>query len=307
MELIRPTEITGKILSLMDDAEKRLIIVSPYNTLADKENRPWKKVTKCLQRAKERNVDISYFARKSEDHRGLDMLGITPTLIERLHAKMFLNDHYAILTSMNLVQASDEASLDFAAKTETEEEYRQVLDYFEKYIQPKPLKPLEKPKYADEIPVYDFFKGWEGLKDNDVEIHKIYYPGTKFIKELGFKTNGQKVGFWFYFSENGLIRTSEKYGDEFYAYDLDFKGKTSRYDIIISLANIVGALYDCSIEQLYFKSKIQVYIYDNPELFYSHVKKHLGIDPIDKTCVTFEGLVEYLHDCLRRKPSYVNK
>lgn len=307
MELIRPTEITGKICSLIDDADNHLIIVSPYNALVDKGNKPWKKMIKCLEKAKNRNVGISYYARKYETHAGLDIIGITPVLIERLHAKMYLNDTYAILTSMNLLWASDEASLDFAIKTETEVEYKQVLDYFERYIKPERTKPSVLPEYAAEIPMYDHFRNVIGAHEPGTTMQKVYYPHSHFIKEFGFKKDNQKIGVWYYFADNGLMNKWEKYGDEVSFSELDFAGKTSRYDIIFTLANIVGGLYKCSLEQFYFKSKIQPYIAGNPDLFYNYLKKHLKIDPIAKSCETFEGLIEDLHDRLRRKPASASK
>jgi hypothetical protein len=307
MELIRPTEITGKICSLIDDAHTKLIIVSPYNALVDSGNKPWKKMIKCLEKAKNRHVELLYFARDGENHKGLDILGITPVLIERLHAKMYLNDTYAIFTSMNLVVASDEASLDFAVKTETEAEYKQALDYFERYIRPHRPVPSVISEYADEIPMYDHFKGIIALHEPDTTMHKVYHPQSHFIKEFGFKQGERKIGVWYYFTDKGLMHKSERHGEETICTELDFSGKVSRYDIIFSLANMVGGLYKCSLEQLYFKSKIQPYIADNPDLFYNHLKTHLRIDPIDKTCYTFESLIEDLHSSLRRKPAVIGK
>lgn len=303
MELIRPTEVTAKILSLIEDASNSLIIVSPYNAFINKDNIEWKKMIKQFEKAQSKGVNISYYARQGEHHKGLNALNINPILIESLHAKLYINDSYAILSSMNLVYASDEQSIDFAIKTETVREYNEVLDYFNNFIKPKTEKQIKKIDLL-EIPVVEFFNSQEFFKNSQFDLIKSYHKNSPFIKELGFKKDNSKVGNWFYFSEQGLVIKCESFFDEHKSHEIEYKGKISKYDIIFTLANIIGGLYQCSIQQLYFKSKISVFTRNNNELLYSHIEKVLSIDPIKRDCISIEDLVDEVHYHLRKKPTF---
>ena len=304
MELIRPTEVTAKILSLIEDASNLLIIVSPYNAFINKDNIEWKKLIKQLEKAQSKGVNISYYARLGEYHKGLNALNITPVLIESLHAKLYLNDSYAILSSMNLVYASDEQSIDFAIKTETAKEYNDVLDYFNNFIKPNNEKQIKKNNLL-EIPVVEFFNSQVFFKNSQFDLIKIYYENTSFIKELGFKKDNIKTGSWFYFSEQGLVIKCESFFEEHKSYEIEYKGKISKYDIIFTLANIIGGLYQCSIQQLYFKSKISVFTANNDEILYSHIEKALSIEPLKRDCISIEDLVDEVHYHLRKKPTFI--
>jgi hypothetical protein len=63
-------------------------------------------------------------------------MGFTPLLIAGLHTKLYLNEHSAIVSSMNLLESSDRNSLDIAVKTENEREYAQLSHYYATYIEP---------------------------------------------------------------------------------------------------------------------------------------------------------------------------
>lgn len=304
MELIRPTEVSAKILSLIEDATKSLIIVSPYNAFINKDNIEWKKLIKQFQKAQSKGVNISYYARRGEHHKGLESLNISPILIESLHAKLYINDTYAILSSMNLVYASDEQSIDFAVKTETIKEYNDVLDYFNNFIKPNYVKQIKKIDLS-EIPVVEFFNSQVFFKNSQFDLVKTYYDNTSFIKELGFKKDNNKAGSWFYFSEQGLLIKSESFFDEHKSYEIDYKGKIGKYDIIFTLANIIGGLFQCSLQQLYFKSKISFFTSNNNEVLYSHIEKVLSIEPIRRDCISMEDLVDEVHYHLRKKPTFI--
>lgn len=112
-------EISGKIMTLIESAEKELILVSPYVSIND-----WEKMKKCLKRAIERKVTIKMYVRKNanQDLKFLKEIGIKPILIENLHAKVYINEKYGIVTSQNLVSYSDINSIDIAYETEKNEE-----------------------------------------------------------------------------------------------------------------------------------------------------------------------------------------
>lgn len=51
MKFIPPLEITSKIMSLIEEAQKEIIIVSPYVNI-----QKWGKMKSCIERAIERGV-----------------------------------------------------------------------------------------------------------------------------------------------------------------------------------------------------------------------------------------------------------
>lgn len=135
MEIIKPSEISGKIMSLIEDANKFVIIVSPYYNLSK-----WDKLIKKIDAAKRRNIEFTFFVRKPENNgysqciSEVKRIGFTPIEIDRLHAKIYLNESEAIISSMNLNISSDTNSLDIAVKTESQKEYEEVFKFYEKYI-----------------------------------------------------------------------------------------------------------------------------------------------------------------------------
>jgi hypothetical protein len=113
-------------------------LVSPYISIDN-----WAKFKKCLQRAVDRGVNITIYARENADQ-NLDLIRsfkLNLILIKDLHAKIYLNDSYAIASSQNLIQYSDDNSIDFGYSTETEKERQQLIGFISQYlIVSKPFK-----------------------------------------------------------------------------------------------------------------------------------------------------------------------
>jgi hypothetical protein len=129
MELIQPAEISGKIMTLVDSAEKAIVIVSPYNKL-------WNKFNNRIEKAKAKGVNIEWYIRKDVDGncQEVERLGIRPIEIENLHCKIYLNDSKAIITSMNLHYYSDTNSIDIGYITTTEVEYNEIVAFVNNHI-----------------------------------------------------------------------------------------------------------------------------------------------------------------------------
>ena len=132
-------EISGQIMTLIEDAEKQLIIVSPYVEIKN-----WDKLKRCLKNAVARDVEITFYVRENakQDLEPLRQFSSKIILIKDLHAKIYLNDSYGIVSSQNLYQYSDINSIDFAYSTETELERNQLVKLIDKYL--KNSKAIEK-------------------------------------------------------------------------------------------------------------------------------------------------------------------
>lgn len=304
MQLIRPSEVTGKILSLIEDAKSELIIVSPYNDFSK-----WDKLKRYLAEAKGRGIQISYYAREGEDQSCLKTVGIDPLLIKNLHAKLYLNEQYAILSSMNLVEASDKKSIDFALITTTKEQYQEVRRYFVDYIQSKVpglSNPAANTVPNSEIPCYEFFSTNMNYGGKKLQAVAEYHKNTTFIKQCGHTSNGKKYGDWFYFNSDGLLEKVESNFSFYKKEKVNYREKVSRYYLLFTVANVISGLFNCSVKDFYFKSYLKDYIRDDPEKFFSHLKLIFGLGFLDYNAKYAEELVDEIHDGLFSK-SQVSK
>lgn len=173
MEFIQPTEIASKIMTLMDEAELKLILVSPYNDFSK-----WIKMKKHLKSAIERGVELKYFIRdqKKIDLNQFKELNIDPIVIKDLHAKIYLNEKYAIMTSMNILEYSDINSLDFAYKTENSREYKEITSFIKIHLDKK-------------ISIHEEAEIIEPLTEKEIEIlEKTIKKQFKTIKITNAKT-----------------------------------------------------------------------------------------------------------------------
>ncbi|MCU0472974.1 MAG: hypothetical protein MUC93_06360 [Bacteroidales bacterium] len=134
MKLIKPAEISAKIMTLIDEAEKELIIVSPYNKLTG-----WTKLINKIKKAREKGIAITWYSRKNDvkkenSEEVIRNLGITPILIDDLHAKIYMNETSAIFSSMNMSKVSDEKSIDLGYITTDKNEYNEIYNVFKRHI-----------------------------------------------------------------------------------------------------------------------------------------------------------------------------
>ena len=131
MELIKPLEITSKIMSLISEAERYVVIVSPYYNLTK-----WIKFKNVIEKAKKKGVEFTFYVRQGEamSINEVKMLGFVPFEIERLHAKLYFNESSAIMTSINLNISFDNDSLDIGTISVNEDEYNKIASYFIKHI-----------------------------------------------------------------------------------------------------------------------------------------------------------------------------
>lgn len=120
-------------MSLIEEAQKELIIVSPYVNVDY-----WGKMKSCLERAIERGVIVTLIVRKNADHKGylsyFENLKLNLILIDNLHAKLYMNDKYAIVTSQNLLQSSDNNSIEIGYITTNNLERKELVTFVNQFI-----------------------------------------------------------------------------------------------------------------------------------------------------------------------------
>jgi len=132
MPILNPQDNITSIVSLIDKAKKFVVIVSPYSDLTG-----WDSLKDAINSASKRNVDVSYFVRDGEGSKGIEGLDVMVYEVPMLHTKMFFNESEAIIASFHLINSPD---INWAISLNNQEEYKDLINFFERYV-----KPLAKP------------------------------------------------------------------------------------------------------------------------------------------------------------------
>ncbi|MCR9133054.1 MAG: hypothetical protein NXI08_10780 [bacterium] len=133
MKFIKPSEISSKIMTLIEESDEYVIIVSPYVKISK-----WYKLLKKFDNLSNRNIPVEFIIRDDHTNQAsfneLNKLGFRYHAIKDLHCKLYLNEKYAIVSSMNLLLSSEINSLELAYQTETEAELKELTDFCKRYL-----------------------------------------------------------------------------------------------------------------------------------------------------------------------------
>lgn len=134
MKLIKSSEISARIFTLLDESYEWVILVSPYVKISK-----WYKLLKKLDELKSRGVLPEIYVREDPDntttYSDLDQLALPYKKIPHLHSKLYLNEKQGIVTSMNLLLSSEINSLEIGYITETWAEYYELSAYYYMHFQ----------------------------------------------------------------------------------------------------------------------------------------------------------------------------
>lgn len=135
MSILNPQNNISSIISLIDNAKKFVVIVSPYSDLTG-----WEGLKTAINNTSKRNVDVSYFVREGEGSKGIEDLNVMICEVPMLHTKMFFNESEAIIASFHLMNTPD---INWAFGLNNQKEYEDLINFFERFIKPS-AKPFEK-------------------------------------------------------------------------------------------------------------------------------------------------------------------
>lgn len=110
--LLKPHQIASETIELIDRSNRHAILVSPYVKL-------WGMLEQTLERAKNRGTRLTFFlraeAKVGDLANGLHRkYGAEVVTLKDLHAKLFVGDTRAIVSSMNLYDASQSKNFELA-------------------------------------------------------------------------------------------------------------------------------------------------------------------------------------------------
>ncbi|MCK4654040.1 MAG: hypothetical protein KAU01_06320 [Candidatus Cloacimonetes bacterium] len=120
-------------MTLLDESDKFVVLVSPYFKISK-----WYKLIKKMEQLKSRNIQLNVFVRAGDENintfKDLNKIDIDFQVIPNLHCKLYLNEKYGIITSMNLLLNSEINSLEIGYITETEQELNELLNFCKRYL-----------------------------------------------------------------------------------------------------------------------------------------------------------------------------
>jgi hypothetical protein len=132
MKILNPSENITSIISLVENAKKFVVIVSPYNDLTG-----WDKLKNAINNASKKKIDVLYYVREGEGSKGIEGLNVKIYVVPWLHVKMFFTEDKALISSCNLTNRPD---INWVYELNGKGEYKEMINFFELYI-----KPLAKP------------------------------------------------------------------------------------------------------------------------------------------------------------------
>ena len=121
-------QISPAIVDLIAAAKDHVDIISPYIQL-------WGHLEQVIKQARKRGVEIRLFARSDQREKlqavleGLAAMGVKVHLVELLHAKLYLSEDTAILSSMNLYDFSSKNSEEIAVMSRDAEFVAELHEY----------------------------------------------------------------------------------------------------------------------------------------------------------------------------------
>ena len=123
--------VSSAVTQLIREAKESVVLVSPYNSF-------WDHLRDAIRLAIKRHVQVTVIYREGEkendDITWLKKEGATVYVVDRLHAKLYLNEASVLLTSMNLHQSSREKSREVGIHVDDADAQRELRSYVNELI-----------------------------------------------------------------------------------------------------------------------------------------------------------------------------
>ena len=126
MKILNPSENFSRIAELIDNAEKFVVLVSPYTALEGLDN-----LIDAINNSTKRNIKPSYYVREKVGLEGTEILDVDIYEVPDLHAKMFFSEKEAIIGSFHLKNTDE---INWGYLLDEPQEYNQMKAFFEKQI-----------------------------------------------------------------------------------------------------------------------------------------------------------------------------
>jgi len=238
MKFIKPNSVSGEILNLVDEANEKMVLVSPYCKF-DK----WYRLVNKLKDLKSRNILVEFYVRdgENESKEQIENIGFKALCIPNLHCKVYFNEKSAIITSMNLLLSSEINTLEIGYKTETIDEYNEVIEFYTTYLK----KINTKNNFEEEktiVTKFDWLSHLETIFSEKNIRNKIYFDEEN---KLSIKTKSNTYNVFIANIKNtNVLRISGILSGKEFDYINAIKAKISLKNIELELINGGTKYYD---------------------------------------------------------------
>lgn len=210
-------------MNLLDEANDKVIIVSPYCKFEK-----WFKLKNKIKDLQSRNIEIEFYIREGEKEtfEQVHQLGVEPICIPNLHAKLYLNEKYGIVTSMNLLLSSEISSIELGYKTENKTEYLELIEFYNTYLK----------RSINQIEVeFDWRNELHGILDEKFRSIRIFEDNGSL--QIKTSSNNYNIFIWNNNKQNHLRMSGILSGKEFdfaNAHKSNFKSENLDFEFLDS-------------------------------------------------------------------------
>ncbi|WP_395809861.1 phospholipase D-like domain-containing protein [Archangium minus] len=155
LNLLNTDETISRLVSLIKNARKNVVLVSPYVTLG-KEDRIGQAIRAALNNKVSVTLifrlddDLQSFARTfSEYLQELTARGLRLCLVPKLHAKLYWSESEVIISSLNLLSSSFLSSIEVGLWSQDPADVAQVRQFIKQEIEPHILAGQDLQKFVD--------------------------------------------------------------------------------------------------------------------------------------------------------------
>jgi hypothetical protein len=291
MELIKPSEIGAKITTLIEDASKSVLLVSPFNDIEG-----WPRLRPALVDAAARGVRLTLVHRTDKEVLGFEGVKISVWSVDNLHAKIYLNERYGIVGSMNLLRSSNERSLEIAYKTTLESEHEELSEFCQRYLKRPQDVRMEPARAAKQVLWHDYFD--RNCRDalERGRLTANFHNGTLLLREYGFMVDGRRDGLWIWFDEDGRVSRTVFYANGVSKHEcaVSFapRATVSLYDAVFSIVNIMRQIYGRVSDGAYFDSELYRVTPDEGVRLLDTIERTFSVSIADENCWTISQLAQ---------------
>ncbi len=128
MKYVDVKENLNSIISMVENAEEYVVLVSPYSNLEG-----WDKFKNAINKATKSGVKVDYYVRVGDGYTGIEGIDVNLFEVPELHAKMFYSEKDALISSGNLANNPD---INWVCILQTEQEKNELREFFNNHIKP---------------------------------------------------------------------------------------------------------------------------------------------------------------------------
>lgn len=156
IKFLTTSKINAQLEELLENAKEKIILVSPYVKIQ-------KRIQEILSEKKAEGLDIFFVCKRQDLKEDISEYSTQIFDSPNLHAKCYMNEHEAIVTSLNLHEFSQQNNIEMGFHIKNggtgKQVYSEISKEIDRLIKPKLTKAVENklnsPKPIDTLPLVE--------------------------------------------------------------------------------------------------------------------------------------------------------